>query len=295
MASFSAWATGFILRTTGHYRKLFSGGPDLRERLLALRQLPIAQPTPKMHAQLDIKQQNFQNRPVWHIGPKSGASDKRLLYFHGGGYVYSAATAHWDFVAHLAAKHGVTSIVPLYPLAPEADAKAIAAFGLDFYRDVLSRHGADNIIMGGDSAGGGLAITTLRLAAEGGVTLPSKLLLICPWLDATASNPEQAVIEKRDCILTLSGIRDIGPVLANGLDVTDPLVSPINGSLPRLPPTLMYGGGDDILVTDARALKAKEPAINYREEAGLMHVWPVFPLPESRRAQAEIADFVKSA
>jgi acetyl esterase/lipase len=148
--------------------------------------------------------------------------------------------------------------------------------------------------MGGDSAGGGLTVTTARLAAEAGVPLPSKLLLICPWLDATASAPEQAAIEKRDSILSLSGIRDIGPVLANGLDVTDPLVSPINGTLPALPPTLMYGGGDDILVTDARTLKARMPGIDYREGAGLMHVWPIFPLPESRRAQAEIAGFVGS-
>ena len=123
--------------------------------------------------------------------------------------------------------------------------------------------------------------------------MPAGLVLICPWLDATASAPEQTAIEKRDSILTIRGIRDIGPILANGLAVSDPLVSPINGTLPALPPTLMYGGGDDILVTDARAIKAKQPAIDYREGAGLMHVWPVFPLPESRVAQADIGQFVK--
>jgi epsilon-lactone hydrolase len=292
MPSFTARAVSFILRTTGYYRKLFTGGPDLRERLIALRAQPIAEPTAKMRTKLDIRREEFEGRAVWHIAPKGGGNAKRLLYFHGGGYVYSAASAHWDFLAHMALKHGISSIAPLYPLAPESDARAIADFGLALYRDVVAKHGAGNIVVGGDSAGGGLSVTTARLATEAGIEAPAGLILICPWLDAEAPEPEQAIIEKRDCILTLSGIRDIGPILANGLATSDPLVSPIHGELPSLPPVLMYGGGDDVLVTDARRLKAAQPGIDYREGAGLMHVWPIFPLPEARTAQADMAGFI---
>lgn len=294
MPSFTARAVGFILRTTGYYKKMFAGGPDIEANLRALRSQPIAAPTDKMRKKVAVSSFEFEGRTCWEIGPKAGATKARVLYFHGGGYVYSAAPAHFDFFGHVAQKHGISFIVPMYPLAPEADAKVYAAFALSFYRLLLTRHEASDIIIAGDSAGGGLAVTTARLAQEAGLAAPAGLALICPWLDVTASAPEQPGIEKRDAILTIQGIRDIGPLLAAGLPLTDPLVSPINARIASLPPTLMYGGGDDILVTDARAFKAQHPEIDYREGAGLIHVWPVFFFPESRKAQAELANFVKA-
>lgn len=293
MPSLTARAISFVLRTTGYYKKLFAGGPDLEEKLRALRAQPVAAPTEKMRRKVSIGNVEFEGRTCWQISPKQGVTSARMLYFHGGGYVYSASPAHFDFLAHMAEKHGISSIVPMYPLAPEADAKEYTAFALSLYRFLLSKHDAKDIVIAGDSAGGGMAVTTARLAQEAGMNAPAGLVLICPWLDATASAPEQPAIEKRDAILTIRGIRDIGPLLARGLPVTDPLVSPINADIVSLPPTLMYGGGDDILVTDARAFKAKFPAIDYREGAGLIHVWPVFIFPESRTAQGEIAGFVK--
>lgn len=294
MASFTARAVSFVLRTTGFYKKLFAGGPDLEAKLLALRAQPIPAPTDKMRKKVSVSSVEFEGRTCWQIRPKEGTTKARVLYFHGGGYVYSAAAAHFDFFVHVAEKHGVSFIVPMYPLAPEADAKGYSAFALSLYRFLLTKHDASDIVIAGDSAGGGLAVTTARLAQEAGLAAPAGLVLICPWLDVAASDPEQPAIEKRDAILTIQGIRDIGPLLAGDLSLNDPLVSPINAQIASLPPTLMYGGGDDILVTDARAFKAKHPDIDYREGAGLIHVWPIFFFPESRKAQAEIADFVKA-
>jgi epsilon-lactone hydrolase len=293
MASLTARAVSFVLLKTGTFKKLFSGGPDLEQRLIAIHAKPIAEPTKAMHRKLDVRREEFEGRAVWHIGPKTGATDVRVLYFHGGGYVYTAASAHWAFIAHMVAKHGLSFIVPLYPLAPEADARGYTRFALALYRDLLGKHDAARIVVGGDSAGGGLALNTVRLASEAALAQPAGLILICPWLDVTASQPEQLEIEKRDAILTIGGIRDIGPILARDLALDDPLVSPIHAKLQGLPPTLMYGGGDDILVTDARRFKAEHADVDYREGAGLIHVWPIFFFPESRKAQAEMAAFVK--
>jgi epsilon-lactone hydrolase len=292
MPSFSARIVGFILRKSGVYRRMFAGGPQMLEAIAKVRAKPIDAPSAKMRARLDISTHDFQGRTVWHIAPKGHTTPIRLLYFHGGGYVYSAMKGHWDFYAHLAETYGIAIIAPLYPLAPEADAAETTAFALALYQELLTKHAAEHIVFGGDSAGGGLAAATLMGARDAGVPLPARAVLICPWLEANPAHPDQIMIEKRDAILTRQGIADAGRLYAGSLSLTDPRVSPIHGRWDRLPPILMYGGGDDILVTDARALRAKLPSVMYEEVAGMIHDWPIFVFPESRTAQERIAAFV---
>ena len=76
---------------------------------------------------------------------------------------------------------------------------------------------------------------------------------------------------------------------------TDPRCSPIFGNWDGLPSILAFAGGDDILVTDSRALKAKLPSVEVTELSGMMHDWPIFSFSESRKAQAHMADFVAQA
>jgi epsilon-lactone hydrolase len=292
MPSLVARVAGFVFRTTGMFRKNFAGGPGMDAIIAAARAAPLPAPSQKMQAKLDISCDMFAGCPVWTIAPKGHTGLKLLIYFHGGGYIYSAAQPHWDFLCHLADKHGISIIAPLYPLAPEKSATETTDFALAFYRDLLTRHDPHHLAMAGDSAGGGLTASTLMAARDAGLPMPAKTILICPWLEADPSHPDQAIIEPRDAILTRRGISDAGKLFARDLPLTDPRVSPIHGDWKGLPPTLMFGGGDDILVTDARALKAKLPSVDYFEEAGSMHVWPIFVFPESRRAQAQMAAFL---
>jgi epsilon-lactone hydrolase len=292
MPSLSAQIIGYILRTTGVYRRMFSDGPGMEKALAKMRSNP-PQPKAKHRAAVDMRMEEFQGRPVWHIAPKDRAPSATVLYWHGGGYIYPAMDGHWDFYAEMAAKHGWRMIAPLYPLAPESDVTAITGFALAFYKDLITREDPATLIMAGDSAGAGLSAAVAMLARDSGLALPAKLLLICPWLNADPSNPEQARIEPRDAILTLGGIRHAGKSYARDVAVTDPRVSPIHGMWDGLPPILAFGGGYDILVTDARALKAKHPAIDYHEEAGMIHDWPIFTFPESRAAQTRMAAFAR--
>jgi acetyl esterase/lipase len=293
MASLLARVIATVLRTTGILRKRYSDSPDFLERIAASRTNPDL-PTAKMRAQLDIAETRLLGRSVWTIKPKDGPPAAHLLYFHGGGYVYPAVDVHWNFMVHMAAKHRIAITAPLYPLAPEASAEDTTAFGLAAYEAFLASHDGP-FIMGGDSAGGGLTAVVAMAARDKGLRPASGLLLVCPWLDGSGDHPDQPAIEKRDCVLTLGGIRAAAKLYARDLPVSDPRVSPIHGDWHGLPPILCYGGGDDILVTDARALKARLPDIRYIEEAGLMHVWPIFFLSESRAAQAEIAEFAVGA
>jgi monoterpene epsilon-lactone hydrolase len=292
MPSVNARIFAFLLRSTGMVRRNFSGGEALDRAIGKARQAPPQLPTKKQRAQLDIREDSHAGYPVWHIAPKGHANPRRLVYFHGGGYIYAASNFHWAFLCHLAQAHGVAIIAPLYPLAPEHDAAATTHFALDFYRDLLTRHAADDLVVGGDSAGGGLTAALLMAARDVGLPLPRRSVLICPWLNAEPDHPDQAIIEPRDAILTCSGIADAGRRYARELSVKDPRVSPIHGDWSGLPDTLMFAGGDDILVVDARALKAKQPGIAYEELPGMIHDWPIFTFPESRAAQARMARFI---
>jgi acetyl esterase/lipase len=290
MPSFSARIVGFMLRTTGVYRRMFSAGPGMEKALAKVRANP-PQPKAKHRARVDMRTEEFRGRPVWHITPKDRAPTATVLYWHGGGYVYPAMDGHWDFYAEMAATHGWRIIAPLYPLTPEAEVGEITGFALDFYRDLIAREDAARLTMAGDSAGAGLTAATSMLARDAGLKLPARIILISPWLNVDPSHPDQPGIEPRDAILTLGGIRHAGQIYAGSAPLNDPRVSPIHGNWDGLPPILSFGGGDDILVTDARALKVKVAAVDYVEEAGMIHDWPIFVFPESRRAQAQMAAF----
>ncbi len=292
MPSLSARIVGFVLRTTGVYRRMYSGGPSFPGRIAKIRAARVAEPSAKARATLDVSSSEFEGRTIWRLAPKGTKPSATILYWHGGGYVYPPTPGHWSFLAGMAETYGWEVIAPCYPLAPEAEAEEVTNFALLFYRDLLGRTDPGALVMGGDSAGGGLAVATVQLARDAGIALPKALVLVCPWLNVVPDNPAQARIEPRDAILTLSGIREAGALYGAKLGTNDPRVSPLHGNLDGLPPMIAFGGGDDILVSDARALKAAVPSVDYTEVAGMIHDWPIFTFPESKTAQARMAGFV---
>ncbi len=290
MASTSATVIGAFLRITGIYKNRYSDSPAFLELVNKVQTGPQQLPTAKMAAKLSVSETKLDGRSIWHIAPKDRPATAHILYFHGGGYVFPAVSVHWDFMAYMATHHGVAFTAPLYPLGPTAAPDETIGFAMKAYRAFIADH-AGSFVMAGDSAGGGLTSVVAQRARDEGLRAASGLVLICPWLDATVSHPDQPGIEKRDCILTISGTARCGREYAQGVPLTDSKVSPLNGNWDGLPPILCFGGGDDILVTDARRLKEKLPSIDYVEVAGVMHVWPIFFLPESRAGQRQIAEF----
>jgi monoterpene epsilon-lactone hydrolase len=289
MASLTARVTAFILRKTGVYRRMFAGADQFARTRTKLTADGIG-PSPAQERGLAVQRDEFQGRCVWTIAPTHEAPTATVLFWHGGGYVYPPMSGHWDYFAVMARKYGWRVIAPLYPLAPDSTAEATTAFALDFYRELVAREGAP-VLMGGDSAGGGLAAATAMALRDAGLPLPKGLLLVCPWLDIDPAHEDQRAIEPRDAVLTIPGVRDAGVLYAGQMAMNDPRVSPIYGDWSGLPPILCFGGGDDILVTDARRLKAAMPAVDYEELAGLIHDWPLFTFPESRAAQSRMAGF----
>lgn len=295
MPSLIASLTGFVLRTTGIYRRMYSGGPQFQKNIAKVRAERLAEPDAKARNALRIEQSEFGGRPVWHLAPRDREPSAHILYWHGGGYVYPATPVHWAFLAHMAQVHGWAITAPLYPLAPENNADATTKWAMDYYRQYIAERNGAAFVMSGDSAGGGLAAALAQMARDAGMSPASALVLICPWLNLDPAHPDQAKIEPRDGILTISGISEGGRLYAADLPMTDPRCSPIFGNWDQLPPIIAFGGGDDILVTDARALKAGLPSVEYHELSGMLHDWPIFTFRESREAQARMAAFSSQA
>lgn len=290
MPSLTARLIASLFRMTGTLRKRYSDGPDFHANLAqsrAQQQFPGA----KLRKRVDIRESSFDGRKVFRFAPKDRPVAGQMLYWHGGGYVYPAVDIHWQFLAHMAERHGIVTTAPLYPLAPEASAAEAVDWAMRFYREFTPER-AGPFVMGGDSAGGGLCAVLAQAARDEGRILPRALILICPWLDISVSHADQPAIEPRDCVLTIGGAQAAGRLYARDLPLDDPKVSPLFGNWDNLPPILGFGGGDDILLPDARWLKQKLPSIDYVEEAGLMHDWPIFFLRESRAAQARMAEFI---
>jgi acetyl esterase/lipase len=272
-------------------RRLPQDEATLRRALRQSRRAGAGDPPRGLYRQCAVEVRQVGDQRIVSVSPREGGPVRdQVLYLHGGGYVNPPAGLHWRFIARLTKTLGVTCTVPLYPLAPEHECNEGIAFAGEAFRRLADESGAENLVVMGDSAGGGLALAMLQQEK----VKPAGLILNAPWLDAGVSDPSQVEIETHEWLLNRVTLRTWGKWWAGARDLSDPMVSPLFGDLNRLPPTLLFCGSADILVADSRRLVAAQPnTIKYIEEAGLMHVYPLLAfLPETRRAWAEIDRFV---
>lgn len=294
MASLKAKTLALLLRLSSRRRRYADPNPD-PTNFVATRG-PEARPPASMRRRLRVSWSIYDGREVCTVMPRGQATGPVVLYLHGGAFIHPITRPHWDFIAEMAERLGATFVVPLYPLAPDHDCKAVSRFVLGLYRHLLEQYGPSSPILMGDSAGGGLTLSLAMQAIKEGLARPSALVLLSPWLDLTVSDPAQAAIEPHDVMLMRPGARAAGRWYAGDLPLNDWRVSPLHGDLAGLPSVLMFCGTHDILVVDARRLAARarrEGAdLAYVEEPGLMHVYALMQLPEARAAKARIASFV---
>lgn len=299
MVSLPARLVNFALPLLG-VRRFFSQPEKLDRRIADLRRKQSARPGRALRSEFDISEDASRGYAVVKMQPKRGVGENapHILYLHGGGYVMDIASVHWPAVGRLCAMTGASATVPIYPLAPEHKADHVIAEMRKLYDELVARYGASNITIAGDSAGGGMALALAQVVAADGGPSPASLVLLSPWLDATASHPDQREIEKRDRMIAVAGLEACGRLYRGELPVDDPRVSPLFGPLVGLPPMAIFSGSSDILVVDGRRLDkrlAEEGSVNhdYHEYDGLFHVWMLFPLPEGKRAMAQAASFIR--
>jgi acetyl esterase/lipase len=224
-----------------------------------------------------------------------------VLLLHGGGYTSGSPITHRKLAASLSRAARARVLTPDYRLAPEhpfpaALEDAVAAY--DWLR--ASGFAPGSIIMAGDSAGAGLAASTLIALHHAGKPLPGAVVLMSAWLDLTASSPSLETHKDVDLQITGEALRAAGRLYIGDGDPADPRASTLFADPTGLPPMLLQVGGDEVLLDDSRtfAERARAAGVDATLEVyeGMWHVFQ-FTAPEVPEAEAaihNIAAFIRA-
>ena len=219
----------------------------------------------------------------------------RLLYLHGGAFIFHIQAGQWALPTELLDRLGGVVLTPFYPLAPEHDWRAGIDAARRVYLGLVDECGAHNVVVIGDSAGGGLALSLAQVLRDAGEPLPAALVLFSPWLDLAVKGDDQPAIQRIDPALSIEFLRAAGRLWAHDAAVDDPRISPLFAAQHGLPPTIVFSGTRDILDSDAVRLAAVNPAITLQRYPGMFHVWAAAPIPEGRRALDQAAAYIRTA
>ncbi|WP_051276422.1 alpha/beta hydrolase fold domain-containing protein [Marmoricola sp. URHB0036] len=275
----------------------------LREALITRNRTAQEGPPSSVGHGHEVQINNGHGFPVftlWKPGGPSGILDsprRSVVYLHGGAYVRGMSAWHWKFTTRLADALGAQAVLPAYPVAPEFTVEDSFAQMLALVEEVLAAS-PDGVVLAGDSAGGGYALAVAEALRDRGGPQPEHLVLIAPWVDLTGAAPGTREAAARDPWLSFEHLSVYASFWAGSEDpeaIADPRVSPGLGDLQGLPSALMFCGTRDLLQPGCDALferaEAADWPLEYVLTPGLMHVYPLLPIPEARAAFEHIVEF----
>jgi len=208
---------------------------------------------------------------ITHAGAVPG---KVLLHLHGGGFFAGSIKSYRHVVSRFAVAAEVTAYHLDYRLTPEHPFPAALDDAMAAYKQLLSAGVApSDLVVGGDSAGGNLAVALLLKAREEGLPQPAGLYLLSPWLDLTASGESYDTVGAGDLVVSREDIISLARIYLDGKP-DNPFTSPVRGDLAGLPPVLIQVGGEEALLSDS---------LNFANRAAMagvdvkLHVWPEMP------------------
>lgn len=223
-----------------------------------------------------------------------------ILYFHGGGFVFGSPETHGAMVAQLSARLKARAILPRYRLAPEAVFPAAVDDAMTAWKALIET-GIDpqNIVLGGDSAGGALAFGLIAQLSAKGAAMPGAVFGFSPLADLTYSGGSITTNAKREALLPAHRTDELAEMFLAGQPANDPRCSPLFGTFENAPPAWITVGDTEILLDDARRLVEKMRGfggdVTYVECQDLPHVWPIMHniLPEARETLDDLAAWIR--
>ncbi|MEP6832914.1 MAG: alpha/beta hydrolase [Gemmatimonas sp.] len=236
----------------------------------------------------------------WVEARDSSENSPVVLYLHGGGFIGCSPQTHRPLVGSLVSRLHARAFVPEYRLAPEHPYPAALNDALLSYRYLLNDLNIDasRIILAGDSAGGGLALSTAMHIRDEGLPQPAAIVTFSPWTDLAVTG--QSIDENSDTCAMFAGItiRRAAPLYLGSASPVDPGPSPLYGNFRGLPPILIHAGSDEVLRDDAvRVAERSEAAgvtVEFRLWPHVPHGWQFFPavMPEAAESLMLTAQFV---
>jgi len=236
----------------------------------------------------------------WSLAPGSDPS-RVLLFFHGGGYCSGSIASHRGMVTEVGRAAGVRTLAVGYRLAPEhpfpaALEDAGAAYG--FLCDQGIAPG--KIVIGGDSAGGGLSLAMMLTLRNANAPLPGCAWLVSPWVDLQMTGASMTKKADVDPLIQKTYLEELAAAYLAGTDPTNPMVSPLHADLTGLPPLLIQVGSAETLLDDAvriaRRAGVADVPVSLEIWPHMIHAWHLWAaeLEDGRRAIASAGAFIRS-
>lgn len=230
-----------------------------------------------------FKSFDFNGMQVFTYGNKE-KSENVILYVHGGAYVNEINYQHHLFCRKLSRKLNGYVLSPVYGLAPLHKSMETFEAITELYEDMLKLN--KSIILMGDSAGGGFVLSFAQYLKTIDLPQPYHIVAFSPWVDISMDNPPYD--SENDPILGEIGLREIGKSWAGDLDTKDYKVSPLYGNSSNLAKTLIFAGGNEIFYGDIKKYVENTTNVRLVTGEGLFHIYPLFPIPEAKKALKEI-------
>ncbi|SFP50650.1 alpha/beta hydrolase [Amycolatopsis rubida] len=239
-------------------------------------------------------------RPAVLVEPTGTPRPGTILYFHGGSFSLGSPRTAMGLTANLVLRTGVRALSLDYRLAPEHPFPAGIEDCLAAYRSLLADNDPSSIVFAGDSAGGGLSVTTTLAARDAGLPMPAGIVAFSPGLDHTRSGASLVTKEEADPFFTRESMGETGELYLAGADPAQPLLAPaVHADLTGFPPVLLQVGTNEVLLDDSVRLaeRAREADVDVILDitADVPHVFHAFTdaLDEAGQALDRAALFIK--
>lgn len=268
---------------------------SLEEQRAGFEDSGVQMPLPdEPHGISDIRMNGV---PALKITPEGAPKDQAILYFHGGGYVFGSCLSHRHLMAKLAVDANKVCYGVDYRLAPECPFPAALEDALSAYDWLLQDQGVEpsNVVLAGDSAGGGLTQSLLLSLKERGMSLPAGSVLFSPWVDLSLKATPERSDPTKDPMVTQEHLNELSKLYVGKEDCQSQLISPVTGDFSNFPPLYVQAGKEELLLDDSVQLvqKARDSGVEAQVETypDLFHVfqyfWPL--LSQGREAIREAA------
>ena len=209
-----------------------------------------------------------------------------ILFVHGGAFVSEMNYQHLLYCLKMSRKLDAHVMAPVYPLAPQHNAMET----YDMITEIYEKLDYENLILMGDSAGGGFVLSFAQYLKTVGLPQPRKIIAFSPWVDISMSNSPYD--NEHDPILGEIGLKEMGKSWAGDLDTKDYRVSPLYGDVAGQAQTLIFSGTGEIFYKDielyVEKLKKSNVNVKFIKGEGLFHIYPLFPSPEAKKAFKEV-------
>ena len=301
MLSRKARALNFIIK---HFSKPFQARAPLTPGVMrGLRKvvetgsrLIIKQP-----AHVSIENVTAHGVPGEWVVAGEATPDRVILYLHGGGYFFGSPRTHRTLSWRLAQETGSRVLSLEYRLVPEHVVADCCDDAVMAYQWLLENgSSADKIIIGGDSAGGGLTLLTLLEIKNRALPLPLAAFCLSPFADMSGTSPTYISNARKSHMFHPKALRKITAFLSADHDPYDPAISPAFGDYAGLPPLFIQASDTELLLNDARLVAQNAAAAGVEVELkiwhNLPHVFTIFAdiIPEGKQGIKEIAAFINS-